>query len=162
MHVQGRSWWLLQTCGCFAFTLLDFTNAQYSNVLTHLNNDLSDAGRATFLCKTLQSNNFKPTEFFETSCRKQEFRVRGLMKQSTAEDAIILNIFEKVNSERNTSFLSKCHFISFYQNIWPKAIIKSITRARATEKGSLPAPLKWGIDNEDVAITRYSESKPLD
>ena len=183
MHVQGRSWWLLQTCGCFASTLLDFTNAQYSKILDMLTctqvaqkwhvpsatsmtlpaavkfddvmpnkekkrafasqacqdycatlqfaqkvsanafkqlaNDLSDAGRATFLCKTLQSNNFKPTEFFETSCRKQEFRVRGLMEQSTAEDAITFNIFENINSEKTPHF---------YQSVMKEEIRLSVQK----------------------------------
>ncbi|XP_065069968.1 uncharacterized protein LOC135694980 [Rhopilema esculentum] len=183
-----------------------FAQKVSANAFKQLANDLSDAGRATFLCKTLQSNDFKPTEFFETSCRKQESRVRGQTEQSTSEDAIILNIFENINSEntppfhqsvmkeeirlsvqklvrvsRNQAidiciatqrqakdpawFDERCKRVTashFRKNIWPKAIINSITRARATEKENLPAPLKWGIVYEDVAITRYIESKRLD
>ena len=38
------------------------------------------------------------------------------------------------------------------QNIHPKSLIDAIMHKKQNVRGSMPAALKWGIDNEDVAI----------
>ena len=43
------------------------------------------------------------------------------------------------------------------QNIHPKSLIDEIMHKKQNVRGSMPAALKWGIDNEDVAITQYME-----
>ena len=43
------------------------------------------------------------------------------------------------------------------QNIHPKSLIDEIMHKKQNVRGSMPAALKWGIDNEDVAIKQYME-----
>ena len=42
------------------------------------------------------------------------------------------------------------------QSVYPASILKSILDKRR-KQGSIPAPLKWGIDNEAVAVTEYKK-----